>query len=218
VNPIEIHAGDDVLTGKVIKEGFLPDLSDWHEEGLGHFELQGDRLLIDAREGGYTAFYKKELPADIVVRYTTRAIEPFQQNNFNLISHCTPPKPGWPIVDMGRYPGYREFDNYIVTFVGDWEKDDWGKVNTKGRVRFRRNPGFHLNREQNPDSRYGEEYEIVYAVNKGNLRYYINGEFIDEWQDPEPLAGGFFALRTFSTVALYRDITLAALTAIAPAS
>lgn len=200
---IEIIAGEEAYTGEVILQGFGPDLSDWHEEGLGRFSLEGERMIVDARDGGYSAFYKKRLPADVLVRYNVKSLEPYRQNNFNLISHCTPPKPGWPIVELGRYPGYRVFDNYIVTFVGAWEKEDWGKDNHEGRVRFRRDPGFELNAEYYPPSDYGKEYEIVYAVERGRRRYYINGEKIGEWQDPEPLKGGSFALRTYCTVAEY---------------
>ena len=202
---IEIQAGPDPFAGEVLLDGFGPDLRGWYEEGLGHFSFDDEAMIIDAREGGYSAFYKTELPADVLVRYRVRSLPPFQQNNFNLISHCTPPKPGWPIVELGRYPGYRGFDNYIVTFVGDWEKDGWGRDVGKGRVRFRRNPGFELNAEFYPPSEYGAEYEITYAVRGGCTRYYINGEKIGEWRDPEPLPGGFFAFRTYCTVAEYRD-------------
>jgi hypothetical protein len=169
-------------------------------------------MTIDAREGGYSAFFKTPLPADMLVRYRVKSLPPYQQNNFNLISHCSPRAPGWPIVELGRYPGYRVFDNYIVTFVGDWERDDWGQEINKGRVRFRRNPGFELNREQYPDSVCGKEYEITYAVVGGRMHYYIDGAKIDEWQDPAPLAGGFFAFRTYCTVAEYRHPLFVALT------
>ena len=210
MNAIEIRADRDAFPARVIKQGFLPNLDDWHEEGLGHFSLVDDRMLIDARTGGYTAFHRQPLPADIVVRYKVRSMPPYGQNNFNLISHCTPPKPGWPIVEQGRYAGYREFDNYIVTFVGDWEEADRGKEdNRKGRVRFRRNPGFDLTREQYLDSLYGKEYEITYAVLGGRLRYYVDGRKIGDWQDPNPLAGGYLGLRTFCTVAEYRDLVIA---------
>ncbi len=211
MSTIEVRADQDAYTGELILEDFGLDLGGWHEEGLGHFSLDGDKMIIDAREGGYSAFYKRELPADMLVRYSVRSLEPYQQNNFNLISHCTPPKPGWPIVELGRYPGYRVFDNYIVTFVGDWEKGDWGKDVGKGRVRLRRNPGFELNREQYPGSICGADYEIVYAVKDGRMHYYINGKKMDQWQDPHPLKGGFFAFRTFCTVAEYRDPLFVAL-------
>jgi len=211
MSTIEVRAGEDLYAGEAILAGFGPDLDGWHEEGLGRFSLDGDRMVIDAREGGYSAFFKTELPADLLVRYRVRSLPPYRQNNFNLISHCTPPTPGWPIVELGRYPGYRAFDNYIVTFVGDWEQGDWGRDTGKGRVRFRRNPGFEMNREQYPGSVYGEPYEITYVVRGGRMRYYINGVRIDEWQDPQPLTGGFFAFRTYCTVAEYWDPLFVAL-------
>lgn len=208
---MQIQAGDDIYQGRAIKQDFLPDLSDWHEEGLGHFSPADGRMLIDAREGGYSAFYREELPRDIVVRYSVRSLPPYRQNNFNLISHCRPPNRGWPIVEQGKYPGYRAFENYIVTFVGDWEQDAWGQANRQGRVRFRRNPGFAMNLEREVESAYGAEYEIVYAARNGLIRYYIDGAKVGEWQDPAPLAGGFLALRTFCTTAEYWDFAIAEL-------
>ncbi|MFW6159061.1 MAG: hypothetical protein ACOC8E_06875 [Planctomycetota bacterium] len=206
MSEVTIRTDREQYSGEVILDGFGPGLDDWHQEGLGEFCLDGDRMLIDAREGGYSAFYKTELPADMAVRYRVKSAPPYQQNNFNLISHCRPPEPGWPIVELGRYPGYREFENYIVTFVSARDKPEWGDEDyTAGRVRFRRNPGFELNREQYPDSVYGKEYEIVYAVVDGTMHYYIDGTKIDDWRDPEPLGGGFFAFRTYCTVAEYRD-------------
>jgi hypothetical protein len=214
MSAVEIEVGPDRYEGEVLLRGFGPDLGGWHEEGLGRFRLEGGAMLIDAREGGYSAFYKTSLPADLLVRYRVRSVPPYQQNNFNLISHCTPPEPGqWPVVEMGRYPGYRVFDNYIVTFVGDWEKPDWGdEDNDKGRVRFRRNPDFELNAEFYPDNVYGREYEITYVVHGGRMHYYLDGAKIGAWQDPEPLAAGFFAFRTYCTAAEYRDPLFVALT------
>ena len=50
--------------------------------GLGsvRFSLDGDAMLIDAREGGYSAFWKTPLPADMLVRYRARSLPPYQQN------------------------------------------------------------------------------------------------------------------------------------------
>ena len=212
MSAVELRAGDDVFRGEVLTRGFAPGLDDWFEEGLGHFTLRGGELLVDAREGGYTAFWKQELPADILVRYVCRILPPQGQNNINLISHCRGKVPGrWPIVERGRYQGYQELPNYIVTFVGDFNEET-GARDSLGRQRLRRNPGFRLLGEEfKVRSDLGRDYQVTFAVQAGRVRYYLDGRKIFDWQDPEPLPGGHFALRTYKTVETYRDLVMVAL-------
>jgi hypothetical protein len=206
----QIPVGQDVFRCEILRQGFNDGLDGWHEEGLGQFRLDGDSMVVDAHEGGYSAFCKQRLPADLLARFVVRTLPPAQQNNINLISHCQPPQPDtWPIVELGRYPGYRAMSNYIVTFVGAYEAEDWGKDLTAGRTRLRRNPDFRLIDETNRENRFGAWYEITFAAQGGRIRYYIDGRKIHDWQDPDPIGEGYFALRTFSTVLEYRDVLFA---------
>ncbi len=117
----EIAAGEDLFRCDVLKQGFAPSLDDWAEEGLGSFRLDGSSMIVDAREGGYSAFYRQPLPADLLAQFTARTLPPDRQRNINLISHCRPDRPGeWPIVELGRYAGYQVMDNYIVALPGGY--------------------------------------------------------------------------------------------------
>jgi len=209
MNSAEVRAGEDVFRGTALKRGFGPSLDDWLGEGLGHFNLRGQELLVDAHEGGYTAFWKQELPADLLVRYVCRILPPQGQNNINLISHCRPKLPGqWPIVEGGRYPGYQEIANYIVTFVGDFNEET-GARDSRGRTRLRRNPGFRLIAERfEVPSEINRDYQVTFAVRAGRARYYLNGLKVFDWQDPEPLPGGHFALRTYKSVLELSDLLI----------
>jgi hypothetical protein len=205
----EIRAGEDLFRGGVLKRGFGPSPDDWFGEGLGHFSLAGDRLHLDAREGGYTAFYRKELPADVLVRYVCRVFPPEMQNNINLISHCRGRAVGqWPIVEGGRYKGYQELPNYLVTFVGDFNEET-GARDSHGRTRLRRNPGFQLIAEKfEVPSEINRDYPVTFAVQAGRVRYYLDGRKVFDWQDPKPLPGGCFALRTYKSVLEFRDFLI----------
>lgn len=206
-----VQAGGDEFTGVVLKRGF-GGLDEWHEEGLGRFSLVGERLHVDAREGGYTAFYKVRLPDDIAVQYVARTLPPPGPNNINLVSHCQPPAPGWPIVELGRYKGYQQMPNYIVTFVSGINEET-GERECPGRQRLRRNPGFRLIAESfEVPSELERDYRITFALAGGRLRYYIDGAKVFDWQDPEPITGGgFFGLRTYKTVEEFSDLTILAL-------
>ena len=131
-------------------------------------------------------------------------------NNINLISHCQPPERGrWPVVELGRYKGYRAMPNYIVTHVSG--KDEFkGVRECPGRQRLRRNPDFHLIDESfDVESELEREYAVVFAVKAGRVRYYLDGAKIFDWQDPEPITGGgFFAFRTYKTHEVYSDLLI----------
>lgn len=207
----ELRLGEEVFPCRVIKEGFLPDLEDWSEEGLGHFELKGNMMLVNALEGGYSAFYRQQLPPDILIRFRAKTIPPGGQNNINIITHCLPGEPGkFPIVPLGRYKSYQELPNYIVTFVGDFDEQT-GQRQSEGRTRLRRNPGFELLQETHPDSQLEREYQIVFTCKGGHIRYYLDGVKLHDWQDRSPHGGGYFALRTYRTMLEYRDLLIAQL-------
>lgn len=56
-------------------------------------------------------------------------------------------------------------------------------------------------------SEVGREYSVVVVTaQKGHIRYYLDGKKWHDVQDPSPLTGGKFALRTWSTNARWRDI------------
>ena len=206
----QITVGDEVFSGGLIRRG-IGTLEAWHEEGLGRFSLAGERLHIDAREGGYTAFYRTPLPADAAVQYRVMTLPPRGQNNMNLLAHCRPPTEGWPIVELGRYKGYRAMPNYIVTFVGG-VNEETGEAEYEGRQRLRRNPDFHLMDERfEVPSELEREYQLTLVIQGGRVRYYIDGARIFDWQDPDPIDGGYFGFRTYRTVEEYWDLTMLAL-------
>ena len=207
----EIAIGGEVFRGRVLREGIGPDFGDWFQEGLGKFSMPEPHVMeVDAIQGGYTAFIRKPLPADLLVRYRCKTLPPDGMNNINLISHCQPPRPGeWPIVELGRYKGYREMPNYIVTFVSGKNEFE-GIRECPGRQRLRRNPGFALIEErEDVPSELGRQYEITFTALRGRLRYYIDGRKVFDWQDPQPITGeGFFAFRTYKTHEVYSDLLI----------
>lgn len=71
---------------------------------------------------------------------------------------------------------------------------------------MRRDPGFQMLHEANIRSEVGKEYQILVTVQKGRLRYYLNGHKYHDVNDPSPLPGGRFAIRTWSTNAWWSDL------------
>ncbi len=202
---VKIEAGGDAFSGELVASGFGEDLAVWPHEGAGSVSLDGGVLVMDSPDGGHTVFFAGELPADVLVRFVCRIAPSGGNNNINLISHCRPQHPGeFPVVADGAYQGYHQLPGYIATFVNDSE--------SPGRTRLRRNPGFELIQEtRETASDENRDYEIVFVAMSGRVMYYIDGERVHDWTDPDPHGGGFFALRTWKTALAYSDIQIAAL-------
>ena len=69
----------------------------------------------------------------------------------------------------------------------------------KGWTRLRRNPGFAKISDVEKRAEWGKTYEVVLMVQDGRVRAYIDGEKVHDWTDSDPLSGGKFGLRTWSS-------------------
>ena len=179
-------------------------LNRWFVEGDSEVAARDGKLWVrkldpKARNVA-TIWYRPELPADVVVRFRAKAVEPAEENaaNLNLFLHARE-LDGAPVRfgRTGQYKDYHAIPNYIVTLVGGCRP---------GWSRARRDPGFRLLHEAEVRSEVGREYRIALAIQRGRLRYYLDGKRLHDVADPEPLPGGHFAIRTWSTNAWWADI------------
>jgi hypothetical protein len=92
---------------------------------------------------------------------------------------------------------YHEIPNYIVTLTGGFQP---------GWSRARRDPGFNLLHEADVRSDVGTEYAVALTFQDGRLRYYLDGKRIHDVVDSDPPPAGRFALRTWSTNAIWDDV------------
>jgi hypothetical protein len=178
----------------------------WFAEGNSEAKVIDGKLWIrnldPERANVATIWFRPELPADVIVRFRTKAVPPAEQNaaNLNLFLHAreldgTSLRFG----RSGQYSEYHGIPNYIVTFVGGYRP---------GWSRARRDPGFNLLDEADVRSEIGREYAIAVTVQEGRLRYYLDGQKVHDVQDPEPLPGGKFGIRTWSTNGWWDDVEI----------
>lgn len=188
----------------IAKETFDGDLAQWAIEGDSEVKIEGGKLWVrkrDPKRGNVaTVWFRPQLPADAIVRFRAKAVPPEESNaaNLNLFLHAREVD-GSP-VRFGRggaYKEYHEIPNYIVTFTGGF-KAGWSRA--------RRDPGFDLLHHADIRSEVGKEYAIAVTIQGGRLRYYVDGVKIHDVQDAEPLPGGNFAIRTWSTDAWWDDV------------
>jgi hypothetical protein len=191
--------GDVYTVEWLARESFDRDdwVARWFAEGTSEVSVRDGKLWIrgtvpDAKNVA-TVWYRPELPRNAVVRFRAKAVDRPWDNaaNLNLFLHARE-NDGSPLRfgRSGDYPEYHTFPNYIVTFVGG-VRPGWSRA--------RRDPGFNLLHEADVRAVIGSEYAITVTVVEGRLRYYLDGERIHDVQDPEPLPGGRFGIRTWNT-------------------
>lgn len=165
--------------------------------------IKDNKLYVDDYKGA-TIWNVNEYPENLMIRFKVEGeMRENNKTNFNVITHAKGTD-GAPLVigtesgRIGQYKLYHIFPNYLVTFVYKW-------------TRVRKNSGFRLLSEKPMSSAVDEIYEIVFTVNNGVLRYYINGEKVHEVNDGAPLPGGKVGLRTWNTAACWYDVEIAEL-------
>jgi hypothetical protein len=186
------------------QERFDRDLSRWAVEGDSEFVVVDGKLRIrkldpERRTTG-TVWFRPELPQNVLVRFHAKPTEPAEGNaaNLNLFLHaCEKDGSALKFGRGGSYQLYHEIPNYIFTLTGGIRS---------GWSRARRDPGFQLLHEADVRSDVGTQYEIVVTCVDGRLRYYLNGRKLHDVVDPEPLPGGRFGLRTWSTNGWWDDV------------
>lgn len=157
------------------------------------------RLRLVARDGkGATAWYRPELPADLLVRYRARALPPHDAANLNaFLAAREADGSDLAFGRDGRYASYHEIPNYIFTFTAPQE----GRPEA-GWSRLRRDPGFALLSERRDRaSASGVTYAIAIAKQGGRVRVWVDGELFHDVLDDTPHGGGWFGFRTWSTEA-----------------
>ena len=187
-------------------EGFDGDLHRWFAEGSSEVKVMDGKLWVrkldPEKANTATIWFRPDLPNDVIISFKAKAVPPDEKNaaNLNLFLHAR--EPDGKTLRFGRsgqYSEYHKIPNYIITFVGGFRP---------GWSRARRDPGFNLLHEADVRSEVGQEYDIAVTVQGGRLRYYLDGRKIHDVQDPEPLPGGKFGLRSWSTNAWWDDVKI----------
>ena len=178
--------------------------SRWVVEGNADVKVKDGKLWVQSinpsKPKAATIWYKEDLPDNIIVQFKAKVLPPEENNaaNLNVFFHAR--EPDGKELQFGRsgaYAEYHKIPNYIVTLTGG-AQPGWSRV--------RRDPGFNMLHEAEVRSEVGREYEIAVTVQKGHIRYYLNGKKWHDVQDTDPLPGGKFALRTWSTNAWWEDV------------
>ena len=203
--------GDRYDVQWIHRESFDKDwTSRWAVEGDSEVQVKDGRLYVNALKDGKahsaTIWYKPDLPDGLLIRFRAKVLPPAENNaaNLNVFLHASEPD-GSPLKfgRSGAYTEYHQIPNYIVTLTGG-AQPGWSRV--------RRDPGFNMLHEADVRSEVGKEYDVVMTIEKGHLRYYLNGRKYHDVRDADPLPGGKFALRTWSTNAWWQKVEFGRIT------
>jgi hypothetical protein len=157
-------------------------------------ETRDGRLLMDV-DSGATVWLDKPLPANVLISFTRRVVVEGGKNDrlsdVNQFWAARDPANPHLFTRSGKLEDYDNLDLYYAG-VG-------GNTNTTTRLRRYGNGQRVLVAEAN-DAAYllqpNRDYAVDIAVYGGCTRLLVDGKEVFAYRDPQPLAGGYFGLRT----------------------
>ena len=209
----DIRVLETIVGGKTV---YRRGMEDWWVEGGERVWLEDGRIHMKADSakapggGVATAWMRKPHAGDFEFEADAHVVSSsLNVNNINVFFGYSDPS-GKPLEETQEarrtadYGFYHKLNGYIVTFLNDEEA---GKG--KARVRIRRNPGFRLLSETfTYECRAGKTYHLRLVKRGGEIVFSVDGKELLRANDPEPLAGGHFGLRTYRTHLWWGNIKL----------
>lgn len=207
-NPVpQLELEDQILELETIYENdFSRDTGDWLAEGGADVLIRDGRLFMDARKDVHwylTLWCRKPFEGDTVIEYTARAEEETGSTNINFFVYGSMPD-GSSVLDTtsertGDYGEYHVLNNYIYTFLNNRRENKPEEEIL--RVRFRKDPGFHLLEEHwGEPLRRGRDYRFSIVIQGPRMRFYVDGKIIFDYEDSaNPHRHGHHAFRTWKS-------------------
>ncbi len=209
----DIRVLETIVGGRTV---YRRGMEDWWVEGGERVWLEDGKIHMKADNGKApgggvaTAWMRKPHAGDFEFEADAHVVSSsLNVNNINLFFNYSDPagKPLEQTQEARRtadYGFYHKLNGYIVTFLND-EKAGKGKA----RVRIRRNPGFRLLAETFAyECRAGKTYHLRLVKRGGEISFSVDGKELLRANDPDPLAGGQFGLRTYRTYLWWGNIRL----------
>lgn len=187
------------------QDDFSGDLSQWVVEQMpgGTVRINNGALEIEDN-GGCTVWFREKLTSPVVITFQTTFIEAggphdrvSDMNCFWMASDPKPPNDLFP-AGNGRTGAFADYDTLQTYYVGFG-----GNANTT--TRFRRYDGTGarplLPGHEKTTPEFLLKADTPYRIRleahpDGTVRYWCNDQLVFEWQDPQPLAEGWFGFRT----------------------
>jgi len=192
------------------------DLSPWAVEQMpgGTVKVRDGKLEIEDQAGG-TVWWREKLTAPVTISYKATVISrggPHDRvsdlNCFWMASDRRSPAPPF-AAGQARSGKFADYDSLLTYYVG------YGG-NTNSTTRFRRydgTPARPLRAEHDLSGapfllKPNHVYQIRLVARAGRAEFWCDGELVFSFEDPAPLASGWFALRTVRSHLLIEDLRI----------
>lgn len=155
--------------------------------------VKNGKLLMDTY-GGATVWYKKELQGNLRITYTRKVIVAGGKNDrlSDLNQFWMATDPGKKMFTRkGGFAEYDSLDMYYVGMGGNYNKTSRFRKYTAGdkKIVGEFSDSLHLLQPN-------KEYFIEIIINKGDIKFIVNGITFFAWKDEQPFTHGYFALRS----------------------
>lgn len=186
--------------GKILyQDDFSTDLSNYEIEmpstKNSKVAIEDSALVIDV-DGGTTVWLNKKLSGNILIEYKRKVIMDNGINDrlsdFNQFWMAKDPRNNNLFTRTGIFEAY---DSLLMYYVGMG-----GNYNSTTRFRKYMGDGQKVLHSDLSDEEYllqpNKEYSVKTIVYNGETSFFIDGEEIFSFQDPDPLKNGYFGFRT----------------------
>jgi hypothetical protein len=200
---MDVQLGEKTIRGELVAEDDCTSLAHWRAETSGTLEATPQGMLWDCGAATLmgTVWFDQPFHGPTLVEYDVVTLG--GQDNINAILYARAPGGLLETSDQrdGTYAQYQSFQNYIITFLTNGEPE-W-------RIRFRKDPGFHLLTERNValDTAQNVQRRISYLLDAaGGMELYVDGALLHAYTDTEAVyRDGYHGLRTWNSVLRYSN-------------
>lgn len=178
---------------------------EWDKAKGSSVGIKDEKLWVDT-QGGISVWLNQKLPQNVRIECTRNVVMEDKPNDrlsdLNFFWSCQDPK-----FERKSDGNFASYDSLALYYVGIG-----GNYNSTTRLRKYDGRGERVLWQEKNDKAHllteNTVYKIVLEVHKGQVSVWVNGELYFSQKDPNPLGGGYFAIRSTKSRQWIDDIKI----------
>ncbi|MGX7687933.1 DUF6250 domain-containing protein [Flectobacillus roseus] len=180
-------------------------ITEWEKAKGSSVGIKDEKLWVDT-QGGISVWLNQKLPQNVRIECTRGIVVEGKPNDrlsdLNFFWSCQDPK-----FERKSDGNFAAYDSLALYYVGIG-----GNYNSTTRLRKYDGRGERVLWQEKNDKAHllteNTVYKIVLEVRKGQVSVWVNGELYFTQKDPNPLGGGYFAIRSTKSRQWIDDIKI----------
>ncbi|MDI9881586.1 DUF6250 domain-containing protein [Flectobacillus longus] len=180
-------------------------VTEWDKANGSSVYIKDEKLWVDT-QGGISVWLNQKLPQNVRIECTRNVVVEGKPNDrlsdLNFFWSCQDPK-----FERKSDGNFATYDSLALYYVGIG-----GNYNSTTRLRKYDGRGERVLWQEKNDKAHllteNTVYTMVLEVRKGQVSVWVNGELYFTQKDPNPLGGGYFAIRSTKSRQWIDDIKI----------